>query len=78
MRRRRSAENELITGKQIRAARKLLGWSRTNLAKRAKIITPYTIKKSELSGLPPTEAQERSLRRTLEAVWSLPMGPGEG
>ena len=60
----------MVTGEQIKAARKLLGWTRTRLANRAKHLTPYTVMKAEeeARGSPPTETQWKAMREALESA----------
>jgi ribosome-binding protein aMBF1 (putative translation factor) len=57
----------LITGAQIKAGRELLGWSRYQLAQRAKL-HPAIIERAESATgpLPITEVQARYLRSVLE------------
>jgi transcriptional regulator with XRE-family HTH domain len=57
----------MITGKQIRAARKLLGWEPFQLAQRAKLHSAI-VQRAE-SGAPPiTKYQEALIRNALEAA----------
>jgi ribosome-binding protein aMBF1 (putative translation factor) len=57
----------MITGAQIRAARKLLGWEPFQLAQRAKLHSAI-VQRAE-SGAPPiTKYQEALIRNTLEAA----------
>jgi hypothetical protein len=61
----------VVTGEQIKAARKLLGWTRTRLANRAKHLTPYTVLKAEEDApgaSPPTETQWKAMREVLESA----------
>jgi hypothetical protein len=59
-----------ITGDEIRAARKLLGWHRAQVAQRARGITGNTIGKAEgdYPGEPPTLEQLAEIRDVLEAA----------
>jgi transcriptional regulator with XRE-family HTH domain len=68
--RRRRVEAEVITGDQIRAARKLLGWTRAELAVRAFGVSSHTIESAERerTRVPPTDAQLASIRRALESA----------
>jgi hypothetical protein len=61
---------EVITGEQIRAARKLLGWHRGQIAQRARGITGNTIGNAEgdYPGEPPTSEQLAEIRAVLEAA----------
>ena len=63
------AESE-ITGEQIRAARKLLGWHRSMVANKARGITGNTVGKAEgtFPGKPPTDEQLAEIKRTLVAA----------
>jgi transcriptional regulator with XRE-family HTH domain len=57
----------MITSEQVRAARKLLGWSQLDVAYRAQV--PETsVSVFEKSGRPPAEARVEAIRRTLEAA----------
>src|SRR5215207_4246587 len=57
----------MITGEQIRAARKLLGWEPFQLAQRAKLHS--AIVQTAESGAPPiTKYQEALIRSALEAA----------
>jgi hypothetical protein len=60
----------VITGDQVKAARKLLGWTRTRLANRAKLLTAYTVLKAEDGApeSPPTEVQWKAMREALESA----------
>ena len=60
----------MITGDQIRQARKLLGWHRGQIAIRARGITGNTIGKAEgaFPGKPPTPEQLAEIRAVLEAA----------
>ena len=61
----------MITGDQIRAARKLLGWPRAELAVRAfGRESSHTIESAERrrARIAPTDAQLASIRRALEAA----------
>ena len=60
----------MITGRQIREARTLLGLHRSALATKAKIVTTGTITRAELvDDEPPiTIAQAVAIQRTLEAA----------
>jgi transcriptional regulator with XRE-family HTH domain len=56
----------MITGEQVRAARKLLGWSQTKLAMEANM-SPKTIGRVEARS-PSFERTLRRLQRALEAA----------
>jgi DNA-binding XRE family transcriptional regulator len=58
----------VITGAQIREARKLLGWTRAELAVRAFGVSSHTIESAERerNRIAPTDAQLASIRRALE------------
>ena len=58
----------MITGEQIRQARRLLGWSRAELALRAFGVSSHTIESAERgrARIAPTDAQLASIRRALE------------
>ena len=60
----------MITGEQIKAARKLLGWTRAELAVRAFGVSSHTIEGAERARarITPTDAQIASIRRALEAA----------
>jgi hypothetical protein len=60
----------LITGAQIRAARKLLGWHRGMVAIRGRGITGNTVGKAEgvYPGKPPTPEQLAEIKAVLEAA----------
>jgi DNA-binding XRE family transcriptional regulator len=60
----------VITGAQIRQARKLLGWTRAEVALRAFGVTSHTIESAEREGdrIAPTDAQLASIRRAFEAA----------
>jgi hypothetical protein len=60
----------MVTGDQIRAARKLLGWSRGRLVIRARGVTTNTVGKAEgdYPGNPPTSEQLAEIRAALEAA----------
>ena len=60
----------MITGDQIRQARKLLGWHRGQIAIRARGITGNTVGKAEGAhpGKPPTPEQLAEIRAVLEAA----------
>jgi hypothetical protein len=60
----------MITGDQIRQARKLLGWHRGQIAIRARGITGNTVGKAEgaYPGKPPTPEQLAEIRAVLEAA----------
>jgi hypothetical protein len=59
-----------ITGAQISAARKLLGWHRSMVANKARGITGNTVGKAEgtFPGKPPTDEELAEIKRTLEAA----------
>jgi transcriptional regulator with XRE-family HTH domain len=57
----------VITGEQVRAARKLLGWSQTKLAMEANM-SPKTIGRVEARQQPSFERTLRRLQRALEAA----------
>ena len=60
------AENGVITREQIRAARGLLGWSQTQLAKRAGMSLP-TVKRMETGTGPKVSEEARArIRDALE------------
>jgi transcriptional regulator with XRE-family HTH domain len=65
--RRRRVEAEVITGAQIRAARKLLGWSANELARRTGM-QASTVHRSEcVNGEPPITTQHATvIRQALE------------
>jgi transcriptional regulator with XRE-family HTH domain len=57
----------MITGEQVRAARKLLGWSQLDLTYRAHI--PETsLSRFEKSGRPPAEKRLEAIKQTIEAA----------
>jgi hypothetical protein len=60
----------MITGDQIRQARKLLGWHRGQIAIRARGITGNTVGKAEgaFPGKPPSSEQLAEIRAVLEAA----------
>jgi hypothetical protein len=60
----------MITGGQIRQARKLLGWHRGQIAIRARGITGNTVGKAEgaYPGKPPPPEQLAEIRAVLEAA----------
>jgi transcriptional regulator with XRE-family HTH domain len=60
----------MITGRQIREARALLGLQRNLLATRAKIVTTATIARAESvdDAAPITIAQAAAIQRALEAA----------
>ena len=60
----------MITGDQIRQARKLLGWHRGQIAIRARGITGNTVGKAEgaFPGKRPTPEQLAEIRAVLEAA----------
>jgi transcriptional regulator with XRE-family HTH domain len=60
----------VITGEQIRQARKLLGWTRAELAVRSFGVSSHTIENAERgrNRIAPTDAQLASIRRALEAA----------
>jgi hypothetical protein len=60
----------MITGDEIRAARKLLGWSRGRLVIRARGVATNTVGKAEgdYPGNPPTSQQLAEIRAALEAA----------
>lgn len=62
-------DRDMITGAQIKTARKLLGWDRTKLSHMAGVTT-HTIAKAEgtARGIPPTHDQLAAMRRTLEVA----------
>ena len=64
------SELAMITGDQIRQARKLLGWHRGQIAIRARGITGNTVGKAEgaYPGKPPTPEQLAEIRAVLEAA----------
>ena len=64
------SELAMITGDQIRQARKLLGWHRGQIAIRARRITGNTVGKAEgaYPGKPPTPEQLAEIRAVLEAA----------
>ena len=64
------SELAMITGDQIRQARKLLGWHRGQIAIRARGITGNTVGKAEgaYPGKPPTSEQLAEIRAVLEAA----------
>ena len=66
------SELAMITGDQIRQARKLLGWHRGQIAIRARGITGNTVGKAEgaYPGKPPTPEQLAEIRAVLEALSS--------
>ena len=57
----------MIDGEQIQRARKLLGWSPSRLAQRARTITATGVKRAESYG-PITDAQLQAIQLTLEAA----------
>jgi hypothetical protein len=57
----------MITGEQVKAARKLLGWSCTRLAGRADDISESTIRTFE-DGHRPTDRKINAIRCALEAA----------
>ncbi len=59
---------DMIAGEQVMAARKLLGWMRDRLARRAKIVTAYAVLKAENGALgsPPTDLQWKGMRDALD------------
>jgi len=72
----------LISPRQIRAARGLLNWSRTELARRA-ILSLTTIADIERGDVDPKTATLARIVSTLEKagiefLWSHPSGKGEG
>ena len=64
------SEITMITGAQIKEARKLLGWHRGQVAIRARGITGNTVGKAEgaYPGKPPTPEQLAEIRTVLEAA----------
>ena len=64
------SELAMITGDQIRQARKLLGWHRGQIAIRARGITGNTVGKAEgaYPGKPPSPEQLAEIRAVLEAA----------
>jgi transcriptional regulator with XRE-family HTH domain len=64
------SELAMITGDQIRQARKLLGWHRGQIAIRARGITGNTVGKAEgaYPGKQPTPEQLAEIRAVLEAA----------
>ena len=66
----RRVEGEVITGAQIKAARKLLGWTRAELAVRAFGVSSHTVEGAERARarIAPTDAQLASIQRALEAA----------
>jgi transcriptional regulator with XRE-family HTH domain len=58
----------VITGAQIREARKLLGWTRAELAVRSFGVSSHTIESAERkrNRIAPTDAQLASICRALE------------
>ena len=66
--RRQRVEGEVITGAQIRQARKLLGWEPFKLAQRAKVHTLIVQRAESVAGEPPiTRYQEALIRNALQA-----------
>jgi transcriptional regulator with XRE-family HTH domain len=59
----------VITGEQISQGRKLLGWTRAELAVRSFGVSSHTIENAERgrNRIAPTDAQLVSIRRALEA-----------
>jgi transcriptional regulator with XRE-family HTH domain len=57
----------MITGEQVKAARKLLGWSQLDLALRAQI-PESSLSAFEQSGRLPAEARLEAIKQTLEAA----------
>ena len=64
------SEQAMITGDQIRQARKLLGWHRGQIAIRARGITGNTVGKAEgaYPGKPPSPEQLAEIRAVLRRV----------
>ena len=59
----------MITGAQIRQARKLLGWEPYKLAQRAKVHSLIIQRAESVAGEPPiTRYQEALIRNALQAV----------
>jgi hypothetical protein len=59
----------MITGAQIRHARKLLGWERYKLAQRAKVHSSIIERAESVPGEPPvTDYQKAFIRDTLRAA----------
>jgi len=59
----------MITGAQIRHARKLLGWERYKLAQRAKVHSSIIERAESVPGEPPiTDYQKASIREALRAA----------
>jgi predicted transcriptional regulator len=58
----------MIAGEQVMAARKLLGWTRDRLARRANVVTAYAALKAENGVLGPlvTDVQWQAMRDALD------------
>lgn len=68
----------MLTGREIREARELLGLSPSGLAVKARVVTTSTVKRAEADAMPPiADSHRKAIQQTLErfGVEFTPDGP---